>query len=148
MNSDADCFVCKKHQDIKSFIGEIIAERGGLLLTHFPDVESEKATKGHLIIETKRHIRDLFELNDEEAFALGGMIRSAVQAIRVLGAEHVYMFRINDKVAHLHIHLVPRYPGTPKEYWGTKILEWPDRETIKLPQIQQVAQKLKQSLIV
>jgi diadenosine tetraphosphate (Ap4A) HIT family hydrolase len=32
-------------------------------------------------------------------------------------------------VPHLHVHLVPRYPGTPREYWSPLTLdEWPDAE--------------------
>ena len=26
----------------------------------------------------------------------------------------------------MHIHLVPRYPGAPREYWGVHVDEWPD----------------------
>jgi hypothetical protein len=28
-------------------------------------------------------------------------------------------------VDHLHVWLVARYPGTPEEYWGLKVDEWP-----------------------
>ena len=24
------------------------------------------------------------------------------------------------------MHIVPRYPGAPHEYWGTQVDEWPD----------------------
>jgi diadenosine tetraphosphate (Ap4A) HIT family hydrolase len=27
---------------------------------------------------------------------------------------------------HLHLHLIPRYPGTPREFWWTRVDEWPD----------------------
>ncbi len=30
----------------------------------------------------------------------------------------------NDLI--FHVHLVPRYPGTPREYWGMQVDEWPD----------------------
>lgn len=44
----------------------------------------------------------------------------------VLLAEHVYEFVLGDNVPHFHVHIVPRYPGTPREYWGTRVDEWPD----------------------
>ncbi|TFV34090.1 hypothetical protein E4K10_44375 [Streptomyces sp. T1317-0309] len=31
-----------------------------------------------------------------------------------------------DNVPHLHVHLLPRYPGTPHEYWWQRVDEWPD----------------------
>lgn len=143
-----DCLICDKHKNPHNFFGEIIAKDGGLILTHFPQMDSEKATKGHLLIEPERHVRDFTELNDEEANALGGLIKRGASAIKsVLCAEHVYMFRINDKVAHFHIHLVPRYQGTPKEYWGLKIMEWPDRSTIKIEEIRLLAANLKKNML-
>ena len=138
-----DCFICNKHKDL-SPCGGIILEKGGLVLSHFPDSPTERATKGHLLIEPWRHITDLSEMNDAEASALGNLIRNGVDGIKKLGAEHVYLFRINDMVAHLHIHLVPRYPGTPKEFWGRKIMDWPERNAIGELEIQSVAHKLKE----
>ena len=62
-------------------------------------------------------------MNDEESAALGRLIRDGAELIESrTEAEHVYCFRINDKTPHLHFHLIPRYPDTPKEYWGTNIM--------------------------
>ena len=42
------------------------------------------------------------------------------------GAEHVYVAVLGHHVPHLHVHLVPRYPGTPHEYWSPLMVdEWP-----------------------
>jgi histidine triad (HIT) family protein len=142
--SQSECFLCHKHQHLEKYVGEVIAERGGLIVSHFPFLPDEKATKGHLIIEPRRHIADLGDMNDAEASALGGLARDAARIIKAqLKAEHVYLFRINDKVAHLHFHLVPRYPGTPKEFWGARIMEWPGRAIVNLSQIQALARLLK-----
>lgn len=127
-----DCFICRKHKNLDRFTGEVLAERGGLILTHFPKLDDERTVRGHLLIEPKRHITDFTELNEEEASALGPLIREGSTRVKSeLGAEHVYVFRINDKVPHLHFHLVPRYPGTPKEYWGYKITQYPDAPVLK-----------------
>ena len=143
MTSNHDCMVCQKHQDIKTFT-DVIAERDGWILTHFPFIADEKAAKGHLILETKRHIIDLSEMTTEEAKGMGELAQFGVQQLKTkLSAEHVYMFRINDKVAHLHVHLIPRYSNTPKEYWGFKINEWPGREILNLSQIHHVTNLLK-----
>jgi len=26
----------------------------------------------------------------------------------------------------VHVHVVARYPGAPREYWGVHVDEWPD----------------------
>jgi len=117
------CAICDKHKDLAKYTGPAIFDDGGWLVTHFPKVETEKATLGHLLIECKRHILDLAELNDEEAATLGRLIRDGADLIKTkTKAEHVYCFRINDKTPHLHFHLIPRYPDTPKEFWGTNIM--------------------------
>ena len=139
-----ECFLCHKQKNLPKFVGGLIAERGGLILTHFPFLAEEKATKGHLIIEPRRHIEDLSEMNAPEAAALGGLMKDSVTAIKILlQAEHVYVFRINDKLAHLHFHLVPRYPDTPREFWGAKIMDWPNRQTVTLAQIQNLSSQIK-----
>ena len=81
---------------------------------------------GHLMAEPKRHVTGLGELTDEEASALGRLVNDLARAlVQVQGAEHVYSFVLGDEVDHLHIHVVPRYPGTPREYWGSRLGEWP-----------------------
>jgi diadenosine tetraphosphate (Ap4A) HIT family hydrolase len=117
------CPVCEKHQDLSKHTGPAIFDDGGWLVTHFPKLETEKATRGHLLIESKRHVQDLTELNDVESATLGRLIRDGAKLIKTkTEAEHVYCFRINDKVQHLHFHLIPRYPNTPKEFWGINIM--------------------------
>lgn len=138
-----DCFICKKHRALAEFTGPVIREYGGLILTHFADIPDEKATRGHLIIEPRRHITDFSELNLEEVDALGPMIKDGSALIRELGAEHIYLFRINDKVPHLHFHLVPRYPDTPKEFWGTNIMRYEGSPKIRLLEIQKLAEELR-----
>ena len=51
----------------------------------------------------------------------------------VAGAEHVYSFVFGDGLAHLHVVLAPRYPGTPREYWGVRLREWPDAPRLDEP---------------
>jgi histidine triad (HIT) family protein len=58
---------------------------------------------------------------------VGSWCARASRALReVAGAEHVYAKVIGDGVPHLHAHLVPRYPGAPREYWWDRLMEWPN----------------------
>jgi diadenosine tetraphosphate (Ap4A) HIT family hydrolase len=79
------------------------------------------------MIEPKRHVAGLGELTDGEAAALGVLVNNLGRALKDSeGAEHVYSFVLGDEVPHLHIHLVPRYSGAPREYWGVRASQWPD----------------------
>lgn len=134
-----DCMVCLKHQDLKKFTGKSVGELGGWLMTHFPVLDGVAATKGHLLIETQRHIQSFNDLSDEEAVSLGLLVREGTKWIQdKFQAEHVYMFRINDKVAHLHVHLIPRYAETPAEFWGLQIMNYAAAPKIGLHEIQRI----------
>jgi len=36
------------------------------------------------------------------------------------------MFILGDGVPHVHVHVIGRYPGAPREYRGPGVDEWPD----------------------
>ena len=145
--SPPNCFICNKHRDLSAFAGIPIFEDRGLLLSHFPITEGAPATRGHLLVEPKRHILDLSEMNETEAEALGTFFVRATAALKKgLGAEHVYVFRINDQVPHLHFHLVPRYKGTPKEFWGIKMWDWSGLPKIGFDEIRTVSDRLAEAI--
>lgn len=82
---------------------------------------------GYLIVETRRHVPGLFDLKDDEAKALGLLIARLSRALKASEkVEHVYTFVLGDEVPHVHIHVVPRYSGAPRKYWGFHVDEWPD----------------------
>ncbi|HET6834171.1 MAG TPA: HIT family protein [Acidimicrobiales bacterium] len=82
---------------------------------------------GHVLIEPRRHTPELGDLTDAEAAALGVASAHLSRALMsVLPAEHVYAAVVGDRVPHLHLQLLPRYPGTPPEYWWDRVDEWPD----------------------
>jgi histidine triad (HIT) family protein len=66
-------------------------------------------------------------LEPDEAAAVG---RAATRTARALqaaaGAEHVYAAVIGHHSPHFHLHVIARYPGTPREYWCVRVDEWPD----------------------
>ena len=79
-----------------------------------------------LFVEPRRHAPGLADLTDAEAQAIGLWCTQASRALReAAGAEHVYAAVIGDGVPHLHVHLLPRFPGTPREYWWSRVDEWP-----------------------
>jgi diadenosine tetraphosphate (Ap4A) HIT family hydrolase len=94
---------------------------------HVAPVQGPTVYRGHLVVEPRRHAPGLGDLTDDEAAAVGRLCNQAASLLRaVAGAEHVYAFVMGDAVPHLHVQLVPRYPGTPREHWGPLLTRWAD----------------------
>ena len=79
---------------------------------------------GHTLIIPKRHIATLFEATDAEQLAL---LKALSAARAILDEAHHpdgYNIGINQgaaagqTVAHLHVHLIPRYQGDTKDPRG------------------------------
>jgi diadenosine tetraphosphate (Ap4A) HIT family hydrolase len=140
------CFVCDKHARGSASPG-FIHEDGHVYASHILPPDLTDVYLGYLMIEPKRHVAGLGELTDEEAAGLGVLGNKLARALRASeGAEHVYSFVIGHEVSHLHIHLTPRYPGTPTEYWGSRIGQWPDAPRGDVQDITAVCDRLRQAL--
>ncbi len=128
--------------------GGPVAEDDLVLVSHAvtPEAlgrEGTRAYLGHLIVEPRRHAPGLADLTDMEARSVGLWSTLASRALRdVAGAEHVYAAVIGDAVPHLHVQLTPRFPGTPREYWWTRVKEWPDARRGDAAEIAVLVRKL------
>ncbi|MGH3762218.1 HIT family protein [Actinophytocola sp.] len=121
------CFVCAKHRDPDLLP---VGADDLVVVTHVspdsPGREGGPVYLGHLVVEPRRHAPELADLTDLEAAAVGTWAARASRALRDAGAEHVYAAVIGHHVNHLHQRLIPRYPGTPREYWWPpRMDEWP-----------------------
>jgi histidine triad (HIT) family protein len=102
---------------------------------------------GHVVVEPRRHVTGLGELTDKEAASLGLLVNDVGRALKTIErAEHVYSFVLGDWVPHLHFHVVPRYSGTPREYWGVRVSEWPDAPRGGADDITAVCDRLRRAL--
>jgi histidine triad (HIT) family protein len=121
------CFVCRKHRGEIAVPGGAVYQDDLLHVGHV-QVRGGRATAylGHLLVEPRRHVPGLADLTDQEAAALGTLVARVSRALLQRSrAEHVYAFVLGDAVPHLHVHVVPRYPGAPREFWGVCVDEWP-----------------------
>ena len=123
------CFVCRKHQGLVVVPGGPVYEDDLIYAGHVWDVAAMEAPYlGAMIVEPKRHLPTWAELTDLESERMGRVIRDVSLALkRNLDAEHIYVFVLGHQVPHLHVWVVPRYAGTPREYWGFGLFEWPNR---------------------
>jgi len=86
---------------------------------------SPVALKGWLIIKPRRHVEDFGDLSPEESARFGPLSRSAAAAVRdALGAERVYVCSFGEEWRHVHVHVVPRYPGMEPVSWELLGLMW------------------------
>lgn len=127
MGEKIDCFVCRKHRGEEPVPGGPIYEDHLLFASHTAPSPGERAYLGWCFVEPRRHAPGLADLTDEEARAIGLLAARLSRALKAeLNAEHVYAFVIGDHVPHLHVHLIVRHPGAPREYWGVRVDEWPE----------------------
>jgi diadenosine tetraphosphate (Ap4A) HIT family hydrolase len=142
-----ECPVCTKHKTLETLPGGAIFQDERVFIAHFPHLKDEPAHFGHVIIETKRHIESARELSDVEATSIGLFLQRITRGLELgMGAEHVYVVRIGDKVPHLHFHLVPRFPGTPRDFWGPLLFQWPMGKKATPQEMVQITEKLKNYL--
>jgi histidine triad (HIT) family protein len=113
-----NCFICDKHQGNIQTAGVMIYENDYVYVGHI-DRNGQPNYLGHIMIDLKRHVPTLAEMDLEEAKAFGVMMARVSKALKETeGAEHIYAVVSGNSVPHLHMHLIARYPGTPKEFWG------------------------------
>jgi histidine triad (HIT) family protein len=143
------CFVCDKHRDPAL---DAVAADDLVVVTHVspnaPGTDGKPVYLGHLVVEPRRHTPGVADLTDEEGAALGVWVARASRALRAVGAEHVYSMVTGDRIDHLHQHLIPRYPGTPREYWWPRVREWPGARVGGAEDVTRVVRDLRTHLDV
>jgi len=141
----ADCFVCHKHRGELRIPGGAIYEDDLVYASHGAILEGQSETYlGCLFVEPKRHVAGLADVTDSEACARGLLVTRLSRALkRSENAEHIYSFVLGDHVPHLHIWVLPRYPGTPQEYWGMHVAEWPEAPTGGAEEIAALCERLR-----
>ena len=146
--ANSSCYICSKHKGEILVPGGVIFEDSLFYASHSMIPQGQtKAYLGYLLIEPKRHVEGLQNLNEKESAAIGVLITRLSRAlINIEKAEHVYLFVLGHHAPHLHYHLIPRYPDTPKEYWGMRVDEWPEAPRGGLNEINSLCDRLRKYL--
>lgn len=104
---DDSCFICRKHRGQEaSPPGGYICEDQHWMVCHAP---IDKGPLGTLFIESKRHILDFADFNDEEVKSFGALARKIYRALRPeVGAQRIYQVSMMEGMPHFHAWIVPR----------------------------------------
>ncbi|PKN89932.1 MAG: HIT family protein [Chloroflexi bacterium HGW-Chloroflexi-4] len=148
-NIENDCVICHKHRGELKLFGGFIHEDDLIAVSHSL-LWGEETTHylGHIFIESKRHVPEYAELTDEEAQRIGLYIKRVSNALlNTLDVDHVYSFMFVDGVPHIHVHVIGRYRGAPREYWGSKVDEWPDAPKGSEEELTKLTSLLRQYMI-
>ncbi|WP_394217751.1 HIT family protein [Halobacillus trueperi] len=103
---EVDCLSCALTSGTVEPEGGVIAET-----EHFhAHQDVAYPIRGLVIVASKRHIKGLDELTEEEQQDYITFLAKIRKAQReVLGIEHVYYFYNEDTTHHFHLWMVPRY---------------------------------------
>ena len=95
------------------------------------------ATKGHALILPKKHMANIFEMDEETAekvFVLASRIAKAMK--EALNCDGLNIVQNNGEIAgqtvfHFHMHIIPRYNDDGQQInWVPKTSEAAEREMI------------------
>lgn len=119
------CLVCREHLGHVACPGGV-RSAGPLAETfHLPPQDDGLVYLGHLLVISTRHVADFAGLQRDEAAAVGVEMARWSAALKEVGATRVYTATIGHGWDHLHVHLLPRWPGTPDEVPWHLVDEWP-----------------------
>ncbi len=113
-SSSKGCFLCaalRERDAERVFVLERNA-RAFTIMNRYP------YNNGHLLVAPIRHIGSIEELDDDEVLDMHRLILRAIKAMGIVIKPSGYNIGINQGsvagaglVDHIHIHLVPRWPG-------------------------------------
>ena len=140
-----ECLVCRKHSGEVDVPGGVIYEDNLIYISHAQLWGGEKEHYlGHVFVESRRHIAEVSDLTEKEAQVIGVYTSRIARALLYTEKmEHIYIFVIGDGVPHVHYHVIGRYPGAPRAYWGSKVDDWPKAPKGDAAEIKKVADRLR-----
>lgn len=111
MQSDPSCIFCKivEHQAQAA----IVYENDGAMAF----LDHNQNPEGHMLVVTKKHCRNIFDIDDESGRAAMSAARVVANAVRAaLNADGMTVQVRNEhaggqEVMHFHMHLFPRFAG-------------------------------------
>lgn len=102
---DQNCLYCMRNQTQKDLMIEICDLQVSTLFLF-----KEQSYHGRVLVAYKDHVNELFDLPVEEQHKFMEDVAHAAATVKKLfGATKMNMGAYADTLAHLHMHIVPKY---------------------------------------
>jgi diadenosine tetraphosphate (Ap4A) HIT family hydrolase len=104
---------------------------------------------GWAVVLPDRHVETVTELTDEEAAALGPLLRNVSRGLtKLTGCVKTYVILLAEAegFAHLHFHVVPRMADLAADRRGTAIFAYLKEEPLGNAQLDAFATRLRRAL--
>ena len=138
------CLVCSEVSGEVPVPGGHLHADEYLVVFHSPVIEpATDVYLGYLFVSPRRHAPGFADLADDEAAAVGIALARWSRALEAMGAEHVYVVRAGHVWPHLHVHLVPRWPGTPADISWVHVDDWSGARRVDIAGAAEAAQTLR-----
>ncbi len=118
------CLVCEEVSGVVEVPGGFVRSGPLSVAFHVPSLNEVDVFFGHVLVVPKRHVADFAGLTQEEASEIGVAIMKCSNALKGIGAERVYVATVGHSLEHLHVHLLPRWPETPREVPWHSVDDW------------------------
>jgi histidine triad (HIT) family protein len=121
----SDCDLCREIAGEVELPGGLLWDTELVVGFHVPPLLEPAPMLGHLLIAPRRHADTWADLTGEEAAGVGSAAAALGRALSsVTKAERLYSAVMGHHSPHFHLHLFPRYPGTPGEFSFLRVDEW------------------------
>ena len=102
-----------------------LREPSFLKIKEYPDsvlyLNEDQFFKGYCILEYKKHVKEFFDLPEEERKSLMNHVCFTAKALQtVFSPDKMNYELLGNKVPHLHWHIIPRFktdPAWPEPVW-------------------------------
>jgi histidine triad (HIT) family protein len=101
---------------------------------------------GHTLVVPKIHAKNILDISEETLVMMMPAVKKVSRAVfGGVGAAGINITMNNEPAAgqvvfHLHIHIIPRFPGDGLKVWTRKV-------PYKNNEMEQVAEKIKKALV-
>ena len=140
MELNKDCMYCMEDERRDNLMIEI-----GKLSVSTVFLFKEQTYKGRCNVVYKDHVKELFQLDEDELKAYMKDVKKVAEAIeKAFQPNKINYGAYGDTLHHLHMHLVPKYEG--KENWGSTFEMNPGKTYLTEEEYQETIEKIKENL--
>jgi diadenosine tetraphosphate (Ap4A) HIT family hydrolase len=140
MELNKDCMYCMKDERRDNLMIEICELDVSTVFLF-----KEQTYTGRCNVVYKDHVKELFQLNNDELAAFMNDVKKVAAAVdNAFQPNKINYGAYGDTLHHLHMHIVPKYEG--KENWGSTFEMNPGKTYLTEEEYQKMIETIKGAL--